>query len=134
MFDWLRRSLAMARPLPGEWQELLRRRVPFYGQFDPAERERFEEKLKAFLATKTFVGAGGLEITDEVRLLVAAGAARMTMNMPDQWFGRLHEIVVYPNARLVPHTERGDPVRGKEQPVIGLATPWNVVVLAWDAV
>jgi Mlc titration factor MtfA (ptsG expression regulator) len=121
---WKRRRLAR-RPFPGEWLPILEQHVPFYGQLSGDLRERFLELLKVFIWEKHFIPAGGMEITDEVRVVIAAAAVRLVLHLDLSEYDRLTEIVVYPSHYQHP---------GDEGVVLGEAHSWGTVVLSWDAV
>ena len=123
MFAWWHRRRARAEPFPEAWREILRANVPFYEELTDPERARFEEKLKVFVRTKHFIPAGGMEIDDTVKVVIAAGAARLSMNLPDEWFARLTEVVVYNNAWHA---------RGHH--TFGEAHAWGTVVLSYQNV
>ena len=125
VFDWFRRRRALKGPFPEAWRTILREKIPFYERLRGGARQRFEDKLKVFARTKHFIAAGGMEIDDTVRVVIAAAAARLVMNLPDEHYGRLTEIVVYPSAYR--HRE-------KDAVVLGEAHGWGTVVLAFDAV
>ena len=121
---WRRRRLAR-RPFPDDWHPHLER-VPFVAGFSGDVRQRFLDRLKVFAWEKEFIGAGGQEITDEVRVVIAATAVRLTLHMERWAYDRLTEIVVYPAAYA--HPDKGG------QAVFGEAHTWGTVVLSWDAV
>ena len=77
--DQLREALDAA--FPRAWREVLERRVPFYRALSEDEQERLEDLIQHFVLTKTFVGRG-LEVTDEMKVVVAAAACRLTLNLP----------------------------------------------------
>lgn len=122
---WLRRRGYRKRPVPAAWETHLRARVPFYGRLDPALRERFLAYLKCFVWEKHFIGAGGMEITDEVQVVIGAAAVRLVLHLDISLYDRLTEIVVYPSHYQ--HPER-------DGVIFGEAHDWGVVVLSWDAV
>jgi Mlc titration factor MtfA (ptsG expression regulator) len=121
---WKRRRLAR-RPFPRRWLPILEQRVPFFGQFPDPLRQRFRELLKVFIWDKHFIGAGGMEITDEVRVVIAAAAVRLVLHLDLSLYDRLTEIVVYPS-----HYRHPD----SAGVVFGEAHGWGTVVLSWDAV
>lgn len=96
LLDWLRRRRARAKPFPEEWRAILRDGAPFYARFDDADRARFEDTLKVLVHTKHWEGARGMVVDDQVRVLVAAAAARLSMNLRPSHYPRLTEIVVHP--------------------------------------
>ncbi len=79
---------ALKHEFRDEWRQILEKWVPFYRRYDLATRERFEEKVKMFALTKRFRG-DGVEIDERVKLLIAATAARLALNLPGEDYGRL---------------------------------------------
>jgi len=127
LFSWIRRRRAARMPFPEAWRTILRQEVPFYARLEPAAAARFEAKLQILARTKHFAGAAGFEVDDRVRVVVAAAAARLIMNMPGQHYDRLGDIVVYPDDYRHP----GGPL---DQAVFGEAHHHGTVVLSWAAV
>jgi Mlc titration factor MtfA (ptsG expression regulator) len=121
---WKRRRLAR-EPFPEEWLSILERRVPFFQELKPPLRERFLTMVKVFAREKDFVGAGGFEIDDEVRVVVSAAAVRLVLHLGLSRYDRLTEILVYPTAFRRP---------GDEDYVLGEAHTWGTVVLSWTGV
>ena len=121
---WRRRKVR-ARPFPEAWREILQRRVPFVARIPADVIPKFEGDLMVFASEKSFVGAGGLEIDDEVRVVVSAAAVRLVLHLDVSCFDRVREIVVYPAAYR--HPER-------EHAVLGEVSDWHVVVLSWEDV
>jgi Mlc titration factor MtfA (ptsG expression regulator) len=67
---------ALARPFPEGWVHILERNLEAYQRLPPPLRARLRELVKRFLHEKHFSGAGGLAITDEIRVTIAAEACR----------------------------------------------------------
>lgn len=111
--------------MPAEWVEILRRRVPFFADLEDSRKERFFNLLKVFVWDKLWVAAGGMEIDDEVRVVVAAAAVRLVLHLDERVYDRLSEIVIYPS-----HYKHPD----CDDIVFGEAHHWGTVVLSWDAV
>jgi Mlc titration factor MtfA (ptsG expression regulator) len=61
-----RRQRLRERAFPPEWRAFVERNVPYYGCLTADERRELEGLVQIFLAEKSFEGAGGLEITDDV--------------------------------------------------------------------
>ena len=115
----------MKEGLPASHLRILEEQCDFYKKIK--ERERFLNHLKIFLKTKEFIGCKGQVIDDEVRVVIAASAARMARNLPYDVYERLSEIVVYPSTFYNPSDE-------EQSMRLGEAHSWGVVVLSWDAV
>jgi hypothetical protein len=122
---WRRRRLAR-RPFPEAWYAHLERHVPFYGQLPESLRLRFLEMLKIFAREKHFEGARGLEMTDEMRVVVSAAAIRLVLHLDLSYYDRLTEIVVYPFDYRHPGED--------DFAVFGEAHRFGTVVLSWPAV
>jgi Mlc titration factor MtfA (ptsG expression regulator) len=120
-----RRKRILARPFPDEWLGILRERVPFYRRLSAEQRGRFHEYLQIFLAEKRFVGAGGLTVTEEMRVVVGAVAVRLVLGLDLSYYDRMSEVVIYPGDFRRPHTTGT---------LLGEFHRWGTVVLSWDAV
>jgi hypothetical protein len=138
MFGFLknrRRDRIRSRPFPPEWRDLLRRRYPMYSRLPPAERRELEGHIQVFLAEKRFEGCGGQEITDEVRLLIAAQACLLLLHRETDYYPGLKTVLVYPSTYVAKThwreeqeiTDRGSRAR------LGESWQAGAVVLAWDA-
>lgn len=125
LFRALRRRRLARRPFPDAWGPLVARHFPFAAQLEAAERERFLVHLHVFALEKHFEGAGGLEVTEEMKLVVAGAAARLARNLPLRVYDDLVTVVLYPSSWKPPEGE------GQH---LGEAHRWGLVVLAWDAV
>ena len=115
----------MKRPLPPEWAGWLERSVPFFPELEGELRERFLDYLKGFVWSKHFFGAGGLEITDEHRVVIGAAAVRLVLHLDLSYYDNLTEIIVYPY--VYRHSKDGGAIWGEAQ-------QWGTVVLSWPAV
>jgi Mlc titration factor MtfA (ptsG expression regulator) len=121
----LRRRRHRKKPFPESWLRHLERRAPFFRELESPLRERFLDDVKVFAWEKDFVGAGGFEIDDEVRVVVSAAAVRLVLHLDISYYDRLREILVYPEAFRRP---------GEEEWILGEAHTWGTVVLAWQSV
>jgi hypothetical protein len=121
---WRRRRLRR-RPFPPEWLPVLASRLPFYRLMTPEAQVTLRDNVKIFAWEKYFIGAAGLVVTDEMRVVISAAACRIIQHLDLSYYDRLTEIVVYP------HDYR-HPVTGEAR--LGEAHHWGVVVLSWPAV
>lgn len=126
MIGWFFRWRAGRKPFPEHWRAILGEHVPFYKRLDAESRARFEQKLKIFAKTKYFIAAQDFHIDETVIVLISAAAARLVMNLPNEHYQRLTEVVVYKS-----HYQHKD---DKEGVVFGEAHTWGTVVLSYDAV
>lgn len=123
-----------AEPFPEAWRDILLRQVPVYERLPDHLRQELEDDIQVFVQAKRFVGCQGLEITDEIRVTIAAQACLLIVNQPKRYFPKLSSIYVYPSAYIV---DRTDPATGivSEGGQVNLGESWRDgrLVLAWDA-
>jgi Mlc titration factor MtfA (ptsG expression regulator) len=130
----LRRMLA--RPLTPGQLGIIERNVDQYRGMPPALREELQRLVKHFLHTKTFVGCAGLDVTEEMRVTIAAQACLLLLGRPSRVYPGLHAVLVYPGAFLVPRKEH-DPagvVTETRQDLLGESWGDGRVVLSWEHV
>jgi Mlc titration factor MtfA (ptsG expression regulator) len=127
---------ALARPFDPAWAAILERNVAQYRGMPPAQRAELRALVQRFLLQKKFVGCGGLELTDEMQVTIAAQACLLLMGRPSKVFAGLHTVLVYPGAFLVPRRQV-DPagvVHEQRQDLLGESWEDGRVVLSWEHV
>lgn len=139
MFKWLkrwRRGEKVEVPFPAAWKEILRGQFPLYNRLGDADRRGLESLIQDFLSRRRFEGCGGLEITDEIRVLVAAQACLLLLHHPSDRYEQLRSILVYPSTYFASSSRliRGDTMTNEETARLGESWDHGTVVLAWDAV
>lgn len=111
--------------MPTAWLQIIEYHHRFAKAYDQQELERFYTHLKVFAWEKHWVGARGLEVTDEMRVVISGLAARLSHNLDLDIYDRLSEVVIYPSHYV--HSSR-------DAIIYGEAHHWGTVVLSWDAV
>jgi len=127
---------AMKRAMTASELAVLERNVVQYRGMPQARREELQRLVKRFLHEKTFVGCAGLEVTDEMRLTIAAQACLLLLNRATDVYPGLHAVLVYPGAFLVPRKEvdAGGVVTETRQDLLGESWGDGRVILSWDHV
>jgi hypothetical protein len=120
-----RRRAALALEIPQTWLRLLEERYEHYERLPPALRARFDDDIKIFLVEKRITGVG-IEVTDELRLLVAASAVTLTLGWPEADWDVLTEVLVYPQDFDRDYTFDSDELAGETH-------PWGTVILSAPA-
>jgi len=130
-----RREKLRAEPVPPAWLAIIERNVGIFKRLPPADRSELLGDVQVFLAEKHFEGAGGLELTDEIRITIAAEACILLLHRDTDFYPNLTSIIVYPTAYVA---GRSAPIGGGiweegEQGRFG-ETGQNLgaLVLAWD--
>ena len=90
-----KRRALLAAPFPESWRQLLLQRYDHYDRLPPALRARFESDLRMLLAEKRITGVQ-VEVSEELRLLVAASAVTLSLGWPDYEWDQLTEVLLYP--------------------------------------
>ena len=123
-------------PFPAAWLRILQERVRYYRLLSDGEKTELRKLIHVFLAEKRFEGCGGLEITDEIRVTIAAQACILLLNREHDYYAGLHSVLVYPSWYRAP-AQFVDPlgvVHEGEQHRLGEAWLRGSIVLAWDEV
>ncbi len=135
IFSWLkrrRRSRLLATPFPNAWLANLDANVPHYGLLTPEEQEKLRRDLRVFAAEKNWEGCGGLTISDEMKVTIAAQACLLTLARDDDDFERVLSILVYPTEYAVPdQRQRQDFSIIGESERLGEAWYRGPVILSW---
>lgn len=70
------------KKLSPEQQSILKRKFRFCQHLTPKQRTFFEHRVARFISDKEFVGKG-IDVTDEMQVLVAATAVKMMFGLRD---------------------------------------------------
>lgn len=131
-----RRERLRSRPFPQEWLASLKRNVPIFGRLPRADRAELLGHIQVFLGEKHFEGCGGLELTDEMRVTIAAQACLLLLHRDTDYYSALTSILVYPSGYTA-HDERylggGLWEEGPEDRLGHTSHNLRALVLAWDA-
>jgi Mlc titration factor MtfA (ptsG expression regulator) len=120
-----RRRAVLSLPFPAKWRAFLLEQYDHYERLDAAWRARFEDDVRIFLAEKRVTGVG-VEVTDELRLLVAASAVTLSVGWPEYEWDHLTEVLLYPDDFDRDYAFGGDDRAGE-------AHPWGTVILSVPA-
>ena len=129
-----KRRLLLSTPFPPAWDDILKRNLPPYGKLPPDLLQQLQDTTRIFIAEKSFEGCGGLTITDEIKVTIAAQACMLLLNRRVKYYPNLYSILVYPSTYVTgtrPTIREPSP-----QTSVRLGESWHAgaVVLAWDSV
>ena len=129
-----RRQRLRRQPFPAAWRAVVRQRVPQVRRLPADLQLQLKRHMQVFLAEKHFVGCGGLVVTDEMRVTVAAQACLLLLNRPAGYFRGLREILIYPGAFVVDRVRADGSGVLQEQRGALAGESWaqGQVVLSWD--
>lgn len=135
-FKRRRRRNLRAQPIPSAWRSTLAANFPVFRRLPPEDQAELLRHMQVFLAEKRFEGCGGLELTDEIRLTIAAQACLLLLHRETDYYPQLSTILVYPSTYLVDeerHLEGPIWEVGEEYRLGHTGHRLGVIVLAWDA-
>ena len=122
-------------PFPDEWIKIIEKNVPLYNRIPESLKKQLHGLMNIFLAEKKFEGCGGLEITDEIKITIAAQACMLLLNRKTSYFHKLHTILVYPHTYIAKTISSNDRIIVEGQDArLGESWQNGPVVLAWDSV
>jgi Mlc titration factor MtfA (ptsG expression regulator) len=119
------RSTLLGTPFPHAWRELLAARCDHYDRLPDDWRRRFEDDVRILVAETRITGVA-VDVTDELRLLVAASAATLSLGWPDYEWSQLKEVLLYPE-----DFDRDYRFGGDDR--VGEAHPWGTIILSAPA-
>jgi MtfA peptidase len=133
-----RRARRLATPgaaFPPAWQETLQT-IPLYQHLPEALRERLQQRVLLFLTARRFIGCHGIEVTDAMRVTIAAQACVLALGPVDDPWPELDTILVHPGVFLSPRQieHEGGVVEEEVRELEGESWSGRQVVLAWTEV
>jgi Mlc titration factor MtfA (ptsG expression regulator) len=91
----LRRSRIRAQAFAPHWRDVLRRRMPAFALLPADVQWRLKKNAQVLMAETPFIGCAGLQITDEMRVLVSVQAV-LLLRPGASHFENLRQVLIYP--------------------------------------
>lgn len=85
------------RRLPVTYKSILDKEFSFYKKLTESEKKNFDHRVLYYLKNWEFTGKN-IEITNTMRVLVSATAAKVTFGLRDYKIGSIDKIIIYPKA------------------------------------
>ena len=133
--NW-RRTKIRQRPFPQAWLETIELRVPYCQLLPENDQRELLGHIQVFLAEKSFEGCGGVTVTDEMRVVIAAQACILLLHRSSNYFPQLGSIYIYPHP-YVAETHRqlpGGIIEDGIEARVGESWRYGNVILTWDSV
>jgi len=129
-----KREKTRALPFPDEWDDLLREHFSIYSLLDDSDRRELQSHVMVFLDEKQFEGCAGLELTDEIRVTIAAQACVLLLHRETDYFPSMTSIFVYPSLFVIDAEEQDETgiVSTYEDELSGESWDLGPVVLSWE--
>lgn len=143
MLEWWRerrREKIWETPFPAEHIVVLERDVKHYARLPEPARKRLRDLVQVFIVEKHWEGCGGLALTDAMKVVIAAQACMLVLELPHRLYENVESILVYPSTVLRPARRlrifeaAGAIIENEGTALLGEAHAQGTVVLAWDRV
>ena len=108
--------------------------MPLLARLSDGDRDRLEQLALGLLVDKRWEASNGFELTDEIRVTIAAQAALLALGLPDDSFRLIRTILVHPTTLVLTgeHSMVDGLASRDPMPIVGLAEHRGPVVIAWD--
>jgi hypothetical protein len=131
---WRRAPRLLNDPIPEAWREIVERGVPIASRLTASERVKLLRLVQVFLRDKNIEGCDGLEITEEMRVTIAAQACVLLLHLYAGCYPGLKTVLVYPGTYKPKSPSWFKYDLGSTEERLGESCRHGVVVLSWDAV
>ena len=116
-------------PLPGPVRQSLER-IPHYRLLPETLKEAIRPKILYFLHIKEFRGIG-IDVTEEIRTVIAFYACLLVLKIPDECFGILRTVLVYPSEIIAKQAREEGGIRHEEEAILEGESSGDTVVIVW---
>jgi len=132
----LRRDRLIAKPFPKHWLDIVESNVAIYRYLSVEQQQQLQGYIQIFLKEKQFIGCLGLQVTEEMKVTIAAIACLLLFSYRKTYFPNLRSILIYPHAYIVNETVITDLYVVEERRVARLGESWtkDQLILSWEQV
>ncbi len=139
MFGWFRkrrRQRLRSRSFPSAWEPWLTSNARFLSTVSLDNQASVRHAIQVLVHEKNWEGCGGLKLTDEHRVTIAAQVARLTLALHGDYFDEVRSILLYPDAYLAESQQDfGSGIVGRSSSGrLGEAWYRGPVILSWQDV
>ncbi len=128
-----RRRRLRRQPFPAAWREILQRQMPYFRRLPADLQLQLKQHIQVLVAEKPVIGCGGLQVTEAMRVLIAAQAGLLLLNRRAGYFPKLRQVLLYPGAFAVDRVQRDGLglERGERRVLLGESWQQGQVILSW---
>ncbi|WP_283425083.1 zinc-dependent peptidase [Shimia sagamensis] len=122
----------LSQPMSADHRAIVEEQVPITAKLPMDLRTKLEGKINRFLDQVEFDGCNRLEITEEMKVSIAAQACLLVVNT-EIWYDHLTTILVYPGAFKSRQTQHNGYVV-IEREIVRTGESWSrgPVILSWS--
>lgn len=134
--DWRRRRIIQSSEIPEAlWRDAFLR-LPVLDRLTDTEKDRLKQVAILLLHQKSFTGVQGLNLSDDMKLLIVLQASLPVLNLGVEWYRGWVSVIVYPDS-FIPQrttTDEAGVVHQSRTVLSGESWQRGPVILAWDQV
>jgi Mlc titration factor MtfA (ptsG expression regulator) len=127
-----RRSRLRNIPIKKEWRQILERNLPVYNRLPNDLKKELHGHMQVFIDEKNFEGCGGLKLTEEIKVTIAAQACMLLLNRKTAYYPKLTSILIYPSAFIARDQMRENGFVQDQEIHLGESWHTGMLVLSWD--
>jgi Mlc titration factor MtfA (ptsG expression regulator) len=130
---WRRERVLRRSGLDGAlWRSVLDA-FPFTRALSAPERARLRECVILFLHEKSIAGAGGLVVSEDMRVAIATQACMLILGLDIDYYQGWQEVIVYPDEFVAEYEymDEAGIVHRVEEPMSGESWLAGPVILSW---
>ncbi len=111
----------------------LRKVVACHALLDNRQRDKLAHLTAQMLIDVRFVGCGGLELTPDMTLVIAAQASQLCLGAQPEHFALPSEVLVYPDAFYIQHDAPDENGLVDDLPTLAAGEAWQQgrVIFSW---
>lgn len=134
--EWRRRRILKRAEMPEALWRAALKGVPLCADFSTEELRRLRALVLLFLHEKSIEGAQGVEVTDDMRLVIALQCCIPILNLGLDYYDTWVSVIVYPSEFIPGHeyTDEAGVVHKSHMPLTGEAWPQGPMILSWPDV
>ncbi len=132
---WHNRIIKRSKLTETAWQKSFSQ-LPMLQHLTPSDEDRLRNMVILFLYKKSFTGVQGLQINNEMKLLIAQQACLPILNLGIEWYDGWVSIIIYPDS-FVPRSDYTDDsgiVHRRKSILSGESWQRGPVILSWQGV
>ncbi|WP_444943780.1 zinc-dependent peptidase [Microbulbifer sp. ZKSA006] len=95
-----------SQPLTREQLQLLRENLPLYRHLSPGRQRELRSNIALFLHDKAFIGCEGLQVSERMRVTIAAHACLLLLGRKNECYPNLYSLLLYPDTYVAYETRR----------------------------
>lgn len=120
---WISRNFFFGGDLHPKYHPLLHAKFKYYRSLGPADKRLFRRRIKVFLNGRKFIGREGVAVTEEMKVLLAASAVKITFGLDHFVFSTFKRIFIYPEPFI--STTTGNLHKGETHPAGAVVFSWQ---------